>query len=116
MRNCYASIRYVTQNHKLLRFMVVSMRAGRIEQGYKQFSAPRVVCFHLVLFFGEASMGVTSDQNPAMSALPPKADIRPMQTEFLLCAIGRHCANHSITSSAMESSPDGTSMPRARAV
>jgi hypothetical protein len=56
-----------------------------------------------------------------MSALSPKADIDPSASDvrFVPKADILHCSRnwrYSITSSAMESKPDGTSMPSARAV
>ena len=63
-------------------FVVLSGPRRSTKQSAKTFFGPPVVFFHLVYFFGEASMGVnhpaylTSDRNPAMSALLPKADIR----------------------------------------
>ena len=69
-------------------FLVQRPRTGLRNETQKHFSAPPVVCLHLVYFFGEASMSVNHPASPgaarrvdyfdfgvdggAMSALPRK--------------------------------------------
>src|SRR6516225_8850203 len=65
-----------------------------------------------VRFESKADLG----QVDAMSALPPKADIADSDRHVRFVPKADICRFYSITSSAIESSPDGTSMPSARAV
>jgi hypothetical protein len=54
--------------------------------------------------------------NRAMSALSPKADINGRIFDVRFVPKADIASRYSITSSAMDSTPDGTSIPSARAV